>query len=397
MRQSLFRRVTRYTPGASLDPRENRLTEATAAVLERVDGLAHAVASALLDDACTGDPAAPLDPATSMRRRELHADCRRLRDPHVAVRTQVATPRGRFVDLELLLRPPAGQGGRGVLLWVEVKHGAGLHGDQLDAYVEEIETAHPAAEVGRLVTVLAPRSGIAGLGAVPGCVAVTSWQQLAVAIAAFDGGSLSGEQRFLLGEYLSYLREEGLMDPDGLTASSALALMDANAAGAAAAAICAVADRWIDARWGERGTHLTAGGRAAVPAFGLRYWAHHAPRPTGAHGGLDLNGAWLEWGLRNTRELDYLDEARGSWAFVAGITVTGKAQAHGDRAWMARLISSGFSFVWIGGWYRMVRLKYPDELLGATTLEGQGELLGRWVVDAFETIAEDPPRAVADQ
>ncbi|MBB4660476.1 hypothetical protein [Conexibacter arvalis] len=396
MRQSLFRRVTRYTPGASLDPRENRLTEATAAVLERVDGLAHAVASALLESACTDDPAAPLDTEESIRRRELYADCRRLRDPRVSVRTQVATPRGRFVDLELLLRPP-GRGGRGVLLWVEVKYGAGLHGDQLDAYVEEIETAHPVAEVGRLVIVLAPRNSTAGLRAVTGRVAVTSWQQLAVTIAAFDGGSLPDEQRFLLSEYLSYLREEGLMDPDRLTASSALALMEANTAGAAAAAICEVADRWIAARWGERGTHLTAAGRAALPAFGLRYWAHHAPHPTGVHGGLELNGAWLEWGLRNTRELDYLDEARGSWAFIAGITVTGKAQAHGDPAWMARMISSGFSFVWIGGWYRMVRLKYPDELLSAATLEAQGELLGRWVVDAFETIAEDPPRAVALQ
>lgn len=396
MHQSLFRRVTRYTPGPALDPRENRLTESTAAVLERIDGLAHTLASALLERACAEDHAAPLGEDEAARRRALHGACRGLRAPRVSVRTQVATPKGRFVDLELLVAPRPGQPGRGVLLWAEVKHGAGVHGDQLDAYLDEIEAAHPAAEVDRLVVVLAPRNDVAGLGTVPARIAVTSWQQIAAAIEAFDCGRLPGEQRWLLGEYLSYLREEGLMDPDGLNASSALALMEANAAGAAAAAICEAADHWIAAHWGERGTHLTAAGKSGVPAFGLRYWAHHALRPDGAHGTLDLNGAWLEWGLRNTADLEYLETARGAWAFIAGITVTGKAQAHDDPAWMARLVAVGFSFVRIGGWYRLVRVKYPDELLAGTSVQEQGELLGRWVVDAFEAIAADPPRAAAD-
>lgn len=37
---SLYRRVTRYRASLRLDPRENRLTEITAATLERVGGLA---------------------------------------------------------------------------------------------------------------------------------------------------------------------------------------------------------------------------------------------------------------------------------------------------------------------------------------------------------------------
>ena len=45
---SLFRRVTRYRISPTQDPRENRLTEVTAAVLERVDGLAHDVMDAAL-------------------------------------------------------------------------------------------------------------------------------------------------------------------------------------------------------------------------------------------------------------------------------------------------------------------------------------------------------------
>jgi hypothetical protein len=39
----LFRRVTRYRISPTQDPRENRPTEVTAAVLGRVDGLAHDV------------------------------------------------------------------------------------------------------------------------------------------------------------------------------------------------------------------------------------------------------------------------------------------------------------------------------------------------------------------
>jgi hypothetical protein len=48
---SLFRRVTRYRIAPTQDPRENRLTEVTAAVLERVDGMAYDVVSAMLESA----------------------------------------------------------------------------------------------------------------------------------------------------------------------------------------------------------------------------------------------------------------------------------------------------------------------------------------------------------
>ena len=52
MPESLFSRATRYTRSPSLDPHENRLTEVTAAVLERVEGLAQTIAEALLKAAC---------------------------------------------------------------------------------------------------------------------------------------------------------------------------------------------------------------------------------------------------------------------------------------------------------------------------------------------------------
>jgi len=51
MPESLFSRATRYTRSPRLDPHENRLTEVTAAVLERVEGLAQGIAEALLEAA----------------------------------------------------------------------------------------------------------------------------------------------------------------------------------------------------------------------------------------------------------------------------------------------------------------------------------------------------------
>ena len=42
---------------------------------------------------------------------------------------------------------------------------------------------------------------------------------------------------------------------------------------------------------------------------------------------------------------------------------------------------------------KLVRLRYPDELLVATTLPEQGRLLGQWVLDAFEALALEPPVA----
>ena len=42
---------------------------------------------------------------------------------------------------------------------------------------------------------------------------------------------------------------------------------------------------------------------------------------------------------------------------------------------------------------KVARLRYPDELLAATTLEAQGRDLGRWVLAAFAALADDTPPA----
>jgi hypothetical protein len=51
---SFFRRVTRFPLGSAVDPRENRLTEITAAVFDEVPGFARDVTALLLAEGSLG-------------------------------------------------------------------------------------------------------------------------------------------------------------------------------------------------------------------------------------------------------------------------------------------------------------------------------------------------------
>lgn len=113
----------------TLDPGENRLTESFAAVLERVPGLAAAFVSSF--------DIAPADAAWPLR-----------------VTTQRPTVGGKFVDLELEFGEPSAPELR---VWVEVKHGADLHANQLENYLADLR-----AELHRetRLLVLAPRESM---------------------------------------------------------------------------------------------------------------------------------------------------------------------------------------------------------------------------------------------
>jgi hypothetical protein len=141
MPKSLFSRVTRYSQSLSMDPRENRLTEITAAVLERVDELAKEIVVELLRCACEaavtagaqseGRDSSAWQDETACRRSVLAA-AEAIVAPRVRVRTQVTTPKGRFVDMEVWLRPNRpGDRADDVVVWFENKDGAEIHSDQL--------------------------------------------------------------------------------------------------------------------------------------------------------------------------------------------------------------------------------------------------------------------------
>jgi hypothetical protein len=62
-----------------------------------------------------------------------------------------------------------------------------------------------------------------------------------------------------------------------------------------------------------------------------------------------------------------------------------------NQAWLAELSAQGFERV--QDWYwRLWRYRYPEELMGAPTLEAQAKLLADWILDSFRTLAATPPR-----
>lgn len=381
MATSLFRRVTRYPANASVDPRENRLTEITAAVLERAPGLALALVGELLG----GHP----------RFGQLASDLAQAAEPRVDVRTQCVTSSGRFADLEIRIRPALrATDATGMLIWVEVKHGSGLHGDQVAAYTQDIADEYRGERLERVVVVLAPRNWVPDRALPPGVptLAWDNWGRVASDHAARESDPQS---RWLLDQYIEYLQEEYLMEPEALTAVSAVALMEANAGEAAAASVCEYADAVVNEAWGQR-TKCSKRARRKEPAFGLGYWAHHPPKQGRKSRARTWEPGWFEWGLSATFDMEYLEiDPRGSWVFTAGLTFPGKpaaTEAMRDPA-MTALGRRGVQYTYFGGYYRLVRFMYPDELLARSSVDEQGRLLGDWLVTTFEAFAK--PSAAA--
>jgi hypothetical protein len=389
MPESLFSRAARYTRSPSLDPHENRLTEITAAVLERVEGLAQGIAETLLEAACDHARRALADGGDDVkvaewqselqRRRTILAAIKRLEEPRTLVRTQVTTPKGRFVDTEIWLRPkrPADVA-EDVVLWLEIKEGSDIHGNQLDVYLEDI-VAHKAAQ--KAVLLVAPR-GQNFASSPPLAVAPVDWQSASAVVAATADDPITNKvDRWLLNEYAEYLREEGLMDPEALDVGMALALMEVDDAEEAAAGICEHADAWIATHWGQRTNQALPRGNSTDPAYGLDYWANYEPSRPGETAAPTWQGGWFEWGMRNTGELEYVneDDIRGANVFYAGVMFEAKAnpvKTTGNETWLNERLSHDFLTPWFSGYHRLVRLKYPDELLAQTTLEAQGRALG---------------------
>jgi hypothetical protein len=183
-----------------------------------------------------------------------------------------------------------------------------------------------------------------------------------------------------------------LSDPDALSVASALALMQFEQAEDAAAGICEHADAYVAQHWCDRTE--SAKNRAGEPTHGLDYWANYETHRRGAKPHARWESCWFEWGLRYGPYLQYLEERRGSYAFIAGVSTyyakDEPATKAGNEGWMGRRGADGFQRAWLDN-YKLVRIRYPDELLVASTLEDQGLALGKWVVDAFEALSNDPP------
>lgn len=355
MPPSLFRAITRYSLSSALDPAENRLTEAFAAVLQRIPKLPSAFVSACLK--FDVPEAAP-----------------------VSIRTQRPTAGGRYVDLELAFGSALVPDLR---VWIEIKHGAPLHENQLENYAADL--AFESHEQAR-IALIAPRESM------PTNITADTqleWQSVGAWLNVVRTGFVADSgHRLLLDELVKYLKEESLMDEEALATAHAFVLAARPGADRAVARLLTLADSHIQREWGARRDFGKSGGSKPNYAPGF-WWCQHDLVRSGEPPTSWRNSVF-EWTLRpdHTRS-----EARDSYAFTAGATFFTQDNPHkiaGNQAWFAARASDGYERV--QDWYwRLWRYLYPERLLAEPSLDAQGRMLANWVIESFELLAADPP------
>ena len=354
---SVFRRVGRYAPSIALDPRENRLTESFAAVLERVDGLAAELVSRLCG------LSAPSEQGW--------------------VRTQRSTVGGNFVDLEIGFGPMAAPVLR---IWVEIKHGADLHEFQLVNYRRDLSVE--IQEDARLI-VLAPRGAVDAADA----DASIAWQDVCAVMKRFARRSdLGAVERWLLNEFIVYLREEALTDEDALIPAHAFALAARPASDRVVERLIELAQGVVSKELGQPKDFLKRSG-SKQPAYGVGWWASYPPNEPTQTAQDTWESAFLEWTCRAD---EFRAEPHDGIGFFVGVTfpkMQGSALAKPENAaWVAALGAIGFERVQAWFW-RLWKPLYPEQLMAETSLADQAHLLGAWVVGAMRELRENPPPA----
>jgi hypothetical protein len=340
MRSSLFRRVARYPPSPAIDPRENRLTEAFAAVLERVGGLAAALVGEWTGETPNGS---------------------------VSLRTQRTTAHGLFVDLELVFGSPVEPTRR---VWVEVKHGADLHEGQMESYARDIK--FELQEHSDLI-LLAPRGAVQ----TPIGVCRADWQDVASFMRRWRTSDTDDPvERWLVHEFGDYLVEEGLVEEETLTPAHVFSLAAKPSTDRAVGRLVDTAQALVQSEWGEAIKSSKTGGQGWL-------WYSTFALPEGQSWG----EAWLEWQLRHD---DARLEPRDACCFFAGVTfetLRGSALAHeGNAGWLAERMTEGFERILAWHW-RLWRPLYPEQLLDEMSLDSQGRKLGNWVLESFRLLA----------
>jgi hypothetical protein len=280
---------------------------------------------------------------------------------------------GGYVDLELRANSDLR-----LILWVEVKHGTQPYADQVKKYLQDIG-AEPADR--RRVQLLVPAN--TSLVDVDG-VQTEYWETLGGWIRQWTQArrySLRSYQIWLLGQFLEFLKEEGLEDLVGLRAIHVVTMARAADAAVAFQTLRNRVDRLLQQQFAVVETGQVDGGR--------RFFGHYRPRDMAVEEtDILLNRGWLEWKFLDDR---LLPVPRGEAVFGAGYTIH-KRRAPSSEAsitWRAELEREGF-ILGIDDMWRLYRFWYPDQLLQKQTLEDQAELMAGWISDAFRRILRDP-------
>lgn len=364
--RSLFSTVARYIPTSGRYPREDMLTQAFAATLERAPGIAAFLAKRWVDHE-EGTKASSLAP------KELDEVVPQLR----------LRPSGERIDLALSFdsfeRVP------GWLLWVEIKHQAHLSGDQqLSTYAEQL-AKEPATE--KRLVFLPPAGYVFNeKEAKPAGLIETSWQQVGELIKDWSDHNVT---TWLVDEFLHHLGEEGLFVSDPVTTQSLEHLRAAESASAGLDALIDLAGREIDEWVGQNGELVATGDgdtwpRGARPRW-PEFWRHY-----GRHEVAGGGGAWLEWNLRKPHASTFSNAAH----FGAGVTL------HAVDRKQVRLesLSCGLEWIdWDHGYPRVFSYLAAEEFFARehASLSEQAEDLARWVAEslgAAQQAVRLPPR-----
>jgi hypothetical protein len=337
-------------------PLENLLTEATAAVLRRVPGLA----CQAMRDLSRFEPPGPVE-----------------------VNTQVAIP-GGFVDLELRC-------GDSLAVWVEVKLDARQSGDQLDTYVRERPRFAPEGAVVYLSRVGSSR-------AARNDVLDVRWQGFGQQLAAWlasNEGVLGAAEAWLLRDYLLYLGEKGLTmtNPLAMDHLEEVALTYRQSRDRLARLHAMVHDRVSAEGWEQ--LHLQDGARRTD--WPASWWAVYAADPRDAYPGSDFQ--WAMEGFDGTGT----DAPRPR--ICAGLiyrSETGEPSPVLALWGIVRKVRPGDNFGAFAnpaayGGYRVYRELTLDRLAGERSLGDQAELLARLALTTFDLLRDRAADVVAVQ
>lgn len=266
-----------------------------------------------------------------------------------------------FLDLEFAVTV-LGPDGEPTLrvIWVEVKHGAELHGTQIDTYREAAEGEPGSPQV----ILLVPRSSAVAASE----VFRQDWEQFSANLKKESRGVEDPVSRWMLNQYFTFLKEEQLMEEDRISLESAYAMQQAPQADSATSAVVRRAIEHVENDWGKR-----VGGSKfyGLGSFHHFEWSRSKPGYT-----------MLELMVKpDTSSL----EPSGGQVFFAGLTFAKRSNPFPEEA-DAALLAPGFELFDSEGWGRRMRLLRPEALLQFEDPAGQSKMLADWATESFRSI-----------
>lgn len=360
-RRSFFGRVGRYTGGGA-DQQENRLTEMLAVVLEEIPGLPLRLAKWWLEREPNNALAEFGEDAPTF---ELLAE---LGAPHCEVKTQWRLDGGSIPDLVLKFEDSRNARSR-VVIGVEVKLGAGLTGNQIEEYLRAPQLDS--------VVLLAPRTGLQAIGSEARGVPGRAWEGVGEFLTGVE--TESDREKWLIDQFVIYLREKRLMPPPRIEERHLTALAwTSEAEDGLYELITTLDETKLVSKW-DRGQSKN------VTATGVDSYLHWKLPETMSSSRQD---AWLEFKASSASipEADLVNESGEGLLLIAGLTADSAVTIDEVSRELGELPEDFFRFK-EGSKHRLMRVSTPRAVLGDGDLSGQAQEVADWVTEAFTVIA----------